>query len=169
MPVRAFINALRRHCELKQHQMQKDLKIGLILGLAIVSIAGLWLATRPSLTPQGRLLEPAGANPKAIDEGRNMGDENVPRPSSETREPIPRAVAESGTESNSLTSPAVHVREEMIKPQRFHIVRQGETLSEISYDYYGSAGKWRKIFEANRGTVKNANVVKAGTKLIIPD
>ena len=58
---------------------------------------------------------------------------------------------------------------EKIRPQRFHIVRQGETLSEISYDYYGSAGKWRKIFEANRGTVKSADVVKAGTKLIIPD
>lgn len=35
--------------------------------------------------------------------------------------------------------------------------------------YYGSAGKWRKILEANRGTVEDANTVRAGTKLIIPD
>jgi nucleoid-associated protein YgaU len=112
---------------------------------------------------------------KADDGERLTRDESihrsppVRRPSSETREPIRRAVAESGTERNSLASPAIHVQQETIKPQRFHIVRQGETLSEISYDYYGSADKWRKIFEANRGIVKNANFVKAGTKLIIPD
>ncbi len=46
---------------------------------------------------------------------------------------------------------------------------QGETLSQISYKYYGSTGQWRKIFEANRETVKDANTVRSGTKLIIPD
>ena len=77
-----------------------------------------------------------------------------------------------GMTSVERTSPAtsvVHIQPETIRPQRFHIVRKGETLSEISYEYYGSAGKWRKIFEANRGTVKDANTVRPGTKLIIPD
>lgn len=57
----------------------------------------------------------------------------------------------------------------IIRPQRFHIVRKGETLSKISSKYYGSAGQWRKIFEANRGTLKDANTVRPGTKLIIPE
>jgi acetyl esterase/lipase/phage tail protein X len=65
---------------------------------------------------------------------------------------------------NSPAAPAVH-----IQPERFHIVGKGETLSKISYKYYGSTGKWRKIFEANRGTVKDANMVRPGTKLVIPD
>jgi nucleoid-associated protein YgaU len=28
---------------------------------------------------------------------------------------------------------------------------------------------WQKIFEANRGTIQDANTVRAGTKLIIPE
>lgn len=35
--------------------MPKDLKIGLAVGLGLVFVAVLWLATRPSLTPQARL------------------------------------------------------------------------------------------------------------------
>ena len=72
-------------------------------------------------------------------------------------------------ERNSPAAPAARIQPETTRPQRFHIVRKGETLSEISRKYYGSAGKWRKIFEANRGTVKDANTVRAGTKLIIPE
>lgn len=159
--------------------MQKDLKIGLIVGLAIVSVAGLWLGTRPSLTPQARLLDQSnvGAGRESVEPP--VVGESAPTPRN-TRErdnrnttaanpPIRRATAGGGVERNSLATPAVHVQPETITPQRFHIVRQGETLSEISYEYYGSAGKWRKIFEANRGTVKNADVVRAGTKLIIPN
>lgn len=70
---------------------------------------------------------------------------------------------------NSPAAPVEQIHQETITPQRIHIVRKGETLSGISYKYYGSAGKWRKIFEANRDLVKDANMVMPGTKLIIPD
>jgi acetyl esterase/lipase len=73
------------------------------------------------------------------------------------------------SEGTSPATSAVHLQPETTRPQRFHIVRQGETLSGISRDYYGSAGQWRKIFEANRGTVQDANTIRPGTKLIIPD
>jgi len=72
-------------------------------------------------------------------------------------------------EPNSPAPPAVPLPPETIRPQRFHLVRQGETLSEISSKYYGSTGQWRKIFEANRGTVQDANTLRSGTRLIIPD
>jgi nucleoid-associated protein YgaU len=72
-------------------------------------------------------------------------------------------------ERDSPAPPAVPLPPETIGPPRFHLVRPGETLSEISSKYYGSTGQWRKIFEANRGTVQDANTVRAGTKLIIPD
>jgi phage tail protein X len=80
-----------------------------------------------------------------------------------------QTIGMTSAERNSPATPAVHIQPETIRPQRFHIVRTGETLSGISYKYYGSTGKWRKIFEANRGTVKDANTVRSGTKLIIPD
>lgn len=72
-------------------------------------------------------------------------------------------------EHSTSAAPALHVQPETAEPQRFHIVREGETLSAISQKYYGSAGMWRKIFEANRGTLQDADTVKTGTKLIIPD
>jgi acetyl esterase/lipase/phage tail protein X len=80
-----------------------------------------------------------------------------------------QTIGMTSVERNSPATPAVHIQPQTIRPQRIHIVGKGETLSEISYKYYGSTGKWRKIFEANRGTVKNANTVRPGTKLIIPD
>lgn len=158
--------------------MQKDLKIGLALGLALVSVAGIWLATRPSLTPQGQLLDEGSVVPTSESiKGPFVGSRapsatRIPeRDASGTPAsagPIRRAVAERPTEHEPIASRAVHAQADTTRPQRFHIVRKDETLSQISYDYYGSAGKWRKIFEANRATVKNANVVKSGTKLIIP-
>jgi LysM repeat protein len=80
-----------------------------------------------------------------------------------------QTIGMTSVERNSPAAPAVHVQQETIRPQRIHIVRKGETLSGISHEYYGSAGKWRKIFEANRGTLRDANTVMPGTKLIIPD
>jgi LysM repeat protein len=159
--------------------MQKDLKIGLILGLAAVSVAGLWLATRPSLTPQARLLagdndapEKESVAPPAVSNSAPEADNTRSRDNRDTtapRAPIRRAVSEGSVERHRMAMPAVHVQAETISPERFHIVRKNETLSEISYNYYGSAGKWRKIFEANPRTIKDANVVRAGTKLIIPN
>lgn len=56
-----------------------------------------------------------------------------------------------------------------IKTKKFHIISEGETLSDISYKYYGSANKWRMILEANRKTIKDVNKLKPGTKIIIPE
>lgn len=158
--------------------MQKDLKIGLILGLALVSAAGLWLATRPSLTPGGQLpdrgslgavTEPArtpivGSSAPPTGNNPRHDDGGIAAPAA----PIRRTAAARPMDRNSLTAAAPHANPETMRPQRFHVVREDETLSQISYEYYGSAGKWRKIFEANRDTVKNANVVRSGTKLVIP-
>ncbi len=80
-----------------------------------------------------------------------------------------QTIGMTAVERNSPATSTVPIQPETIRPQRFHIVRRGETLSEISYKYYGSTGQWRKIFEANRGTIKDANTVRSGTKLIIPD
>ncbi|WP_300369495.1 LysM peptidoglycan-binding domain-containing protein, partial [Brachyspira sp.] len=38
-----------------------------------------------------------------------------------------------------------------------------------SYDFiYGNGNLWKKIYEANRDTIKNPSVIRAGQKLIIP-
>ncbi len=50
----------------------------------------------------------------------------------------------------------------------FHIVEKGETLSQISLIHYGTANKWREIYNANKENISSQNSIKPGTKLIIP-
>jgi hypothetical protein len=52
----------------------------------------------------------------------------------------------------------------------FHTVRQGENLTIIAKHYYGPGGEkqWRRILEANRGAIRDANRLCAGQKLVIP-
>ena len=47
--------------------------------------------------------------------------------------------------------------------------KKNETLSEVARKYYGSAGQWRRIYNANRSVIKNHDTLQPGTKLIIPD
>lgn len=121
--------------------MQKDLKIGMVLGLVMAAAAALWLSTRSSLSVKAR----------------------IPLHS---RSPAPESPAQPAFEPNSPNMPD---QSEKIETPRFHIVRSGQTLSEISSIYYGSADKWRKILDANRRTIKDADKLRPGTKIIIPE
>ncbi len=50
-----------------------------------------------------------------------------------------------------------------------HTVKSGESLSKISKQYYGDANKYNKIFEANRGKLKSADLIHPGDELVIPN
>jgi nucleoid-associated protein YgaU len=52
---------------------------------------------------------------------------------------------------------------------RTHLVRRGETLSGLARRYYGNAGKWRHIYEANRDKLKKPSGLQAGMTIVIPD
>lgn len=50
-----------------------------------------------------------------------------------------------------------------------HTVSRGESLSLIAKKYYGNAGAWKRIYEANRSTIgSNPNFIRPGMKLTIP-
>ena len=51
---------------------------------------------------------------------------------------------------------------------RMYIVQAGDTLSKISRQFYGDAGQYMKIFEANRGQLKDPNKISPGQELVIP-
>lgn len=142
--------------------MQKDLKIGLALGMVLAASAVLWLATRPSLSPLARM----SRTPDAAPAPENFGSPNdLSAEKPYIAEHQPPAISP----QPELPDSTQYEQTEKIKPQKFHIVREGETLSEISNKYYGSAGKWRKILDSNRKTITDANKIKPGTKLIIPN
>ncbi len=52
---------------------------------------------------------------------------------------------------------------------RFHTVAAGDTLSAISKKVYGDAGKYMKIFEANKPMLSHPDKIYPGQVLRIPE
>ncbi|WP_300741569.1 LysM peptidoglycan-binding domain-containing protein [uncultured Brachyspira sp.] len=67
----------------------------------------------------------------------------------------------------------VIVTDGTVFPQ-YYIVQSRRTNTDslwriASYDFiYGNGNLWKKIYDANKDTIKNPNVIRAGQKLIIP-
>lgn len=53
-------------------------------------------------------------------------------------------------------------------PVRTHTVKSGDTLSGIAKSYYGNAGQFPKIFDANRDKLSNPDQIRTGQVLVIP-
>jgi len=142
--------------------MHKDLKMGLVSGVVVAMAAVFYLATRPSLTSdqmQRRWAideEQSGENPPSEANSAESAAIDSEAPNFPPEQP----------EGFDWTK---YENEENRKTERFHIVGKSETLSEVARQYYGSAAKWKKIYNANRSTIKNPDRVSPGTKLIIPE
>ena len=52
---------------------------------------------------------------------------------------------------------------------KVHEVVAGDTLSKIAKSFYGDAGKYMKIFEANKDQLKDPDKIQVGQKLKIPE
>ena len=50
-----------------------------------------------------------------------------------------------------------------------HRVASGESLSKIALKYYGNAGKYNQIFEANTDILKDVNTIHPNQVLVIPN
>jgi nucleoid-associated protein YgaU len=138
--------------------MQKDLKIGMLLGLVLVMAVMLWLSISPGLSPKA-----GGPDPRSNPPQR----EGPARSNNFSTNGLTTLNAEDN-QSEPLDS-TIYEQTEKIKTQKFHIVRQGETLSKISHKYYGSANKWQMILDANRNVIKDVNKLRPGIKIIIPE
>jgi len=49
-----------------------------------------------------------------------------------------------------------------------YTVQRGDTLSQIAKQFYGRAGEWNTIFEANRDQLDDPDLIKPGQVLKIP-
>lgn len=65
--------------------------------------------------------------------------------------------------------PAPAVAAAASAPERIHVVVAGDTLGAIAKKYYGKAGAYMKIFEANKDILTDPDKIKPGQKLRIPD
>ncbi|MHC4106144.1 MAG: LysM peptidoglycan-binding domain-containing protein [Planctomycetota bacterium] len=137
----------------------------MILGLVLVTVTMLWFFAGSNLNPKARIL--------------NLQSNIETAPPPETFGPGKSPSIETAREENDQLSATdnqsqepewkKYRQDEKIKTQRFHIIQEGETLSEISRTYYDSARKWQKILDANRDVIEDVSKLKPGTKIIIPE
>ncbi len=53
--------------------------------------------------------------------------------------------------------------------ERSYTVVAGDTLSKIAKREYGDASKWHRIYEANKDTIKNPDLIYPGQTFKIPN
>lgn len=121
------------------------------MGLAVVLSAGLWLSTRPSLSARAKGPENNEAEQEEVI-GQLSFEANIP-----DIRPVETEIASDKKTAKNIQEP------------RYHTVQNGDTLSGISYQYYGSEHKWQKILDANRDVIQNVNNLRLGVRLIIPE
>ena len=76
-----------------------------------------------------------------------------------------KAVA--GEESPTDIKANITVADESVYAK--HTVKSGDTLGKIAKHYYGNAGKYTAIFEANKDILKNPDVIFPDQELKIPN
>ncbi len=94
----------------------------------------------------------------------------VATPEPEVRRAVPvhvatatDAVSSAGVQPVQPAAPAAAA-----SAPRMHTVVKGDTLAGISRKYYGKAGQWQKIADANKETLPDPTKLKIGMELKIP-
>jgi nucleoid-associated protein YgaU len=133
--------------------MPRDFKIGMLGGLVVVIIVGLWLSIRPNLSVRGTTPGPENSEAEQEEVIEQPGFEpNIP-----ASKPIETEIAGDKTKAKEAVEP------------KYHTVQSGDTLSGISYQYYGTEHKWQKILDANRDVIIDVKNLRPGMRLIIPE
>ena len=66
------------------------------------------------------------------------------------------------------SKPQIHGGTRFAQAPNYYTVKSGDTLSKIAAKYYGSAGKYHAIFEANKPMLSNPDKIYPGQSLRIP-
>jgi nucleoid-associated protein YgaU len=136
----------------------KDFKIGMAIGLLIVVAAMLWIASRSSSNMDLNL-----SYENEQPEDRRVSDyAKVPDQDNKKDESLLDIL-----EAEARLKGSVNVSE--MEWPKIHVVQQGQSLSQISNQYYGTPAKWEKILNANRLRLKNKDQIRPQMKLVIPE
>jgi nucleoid-associated protein YgaU len=146
--------------------MRKDLKAGIIFGTILSAIALLLISVFSSNVEERRRLQNTTGAVENTSRGvTNLQSTTSMSPVEPQKDLQPRKI-KSATRRDSADdnvyslSPAPKIL--------IHTVAEGETLTSISIEYYGSASMWQGILNANRDIVKDENRLRPGMKLVIP-
>jgi nucleoid-associated protein YgaU len=76
--------------------------------------------------------------------------------------------ADFGNVQSGTASTAPTITDTDVSSTRTYTVVSGDSLSKIAKREYGSANRWRQIFEANRDQLDDPDLIKPGQVLKIP-
>jgi 5'-nucleotidase/UDP-sugar diphosphatase len=147
--------------------MQKDFKIGLVIGITLAAGAVIWLATLPGLSARARALE-AASNASPSPKTPPYVSPTVSLPQSTDGTQTSRSIE---NQTPGIENPDTNNEPRVTSDEsrtRIHVIQKGDTLSSISAKYYGSANQWRKILTANLNNLPDPNRLTPGLKLLIP-
>lgn len=164
--------------------MGKEMKLGIIFGVVIVVVLAVLVVVKDSRQE---------ASPEIILPQDNASNEVTPQlpdtlpvaieQATDDAEPCTTAVTEeaSGESDEKPTDGAVDdVAEHKIEPvisvepqpdettPRYYVVKKGDTLSDISEEYYGHGKFWRAIWQANDSLIAEPDRLQPGWRLRIP-
>jgi len=173
--------------------MGNDLKYGLVLGAVLILIfigylamrtppeeSGIGVTTQEEpITTEPDMFEP----PQVADVPRrpasaqvemtapDEGEEETAVGQAARDEVSPPTIA--GMEDMPLPAPVEHteVEEEPLRTDEvtFYTIQEGDVLTKISQKFYGTTTKWREIHQANLDVIPDADRLKPGTEIVIPD
>ncbi|MBP8303423.1 MAG: LysM peptidoglycan-binding domain-containing protein [Phycisphaerae bacterium] len=122
---------------------------------------------------------PAGPQPTAAAAAQPAGPVAGPDPNRGIRQPLsgttspygqsPLPYSQQGPPAQASAAPVAAPPVAAPAPKRTHVVREGETLSDISDRYYNTPNLWGKIVGANRSVIQDPDRIYPGTRLEIPD
>ena len=154
--------------------MRQDTKIGVAIGVLLVALVViLWWAQQESKLPnlpvaeemsgvQG-VTEPPAAPTGGSDAAIDMGDVLEGSAGHAGAGGADAADSVEGGDTGPETPGAMSGASGPV-----HVVRKEETLTSIARQYYGSGGKWRRIYDANRSVIPDPDRLSVGVSLTIP-
>lgn len=85
-------------------------------------------------------------------------------------QPVERSAAKPAGNVNRPSAPASST--DAAAPgstsRRDYTIQSGDSLSKIAKKFYGNAGDWQKIYNANKDKIKNPDMIHPGQKIVIP-
>lgn len=131
----------------------------LCASLTIIATLGACKANKPAMDPMA-MDNIGGYNP--VEPASTMrGADQFPTYGAAT--PVERMPVESM--DSYAAEPAGGIA---LASQQYHVVVKKDTLFGLARQYYGSASRWRDIYEANRSVIGDPNQIRIGDRLMIP-
>lgn len=125
-------------------------------------------AERPAPTPANRAPASAAGSANNFSVSLDTMPTVRTRPAATRTEPVaPPSTARPAATTAQKQAPAAQTPSPA-RGARTHVVRPGDTLSNLSQRYYGNRTRWRDIYQANRATMRNEGDLKIGAQITIP-